>query len=277
MYTVAGEYNIFILENQSITRFEIGDSYSRWHDINSNILYGEYKRQSLRAFGDYNLARLYKNTIKNAKNLACEEKVTEIWADGFYVKETLKFISDDEYYGYTEKSGVFQCELCKYGGVLIEVYVYEEECSLDLPPLNRQEYKRVNAVYDTPIQRTDSDNYENFLYLSAYFKNMFFVYVKQEIDIDSDGELISLFYAKRKLPILIKSRNGKGSVKPKAIAALAGIMRETPSKAFTKDIKDKNGKLVLRANVINNAEYPEAVFLSKYRYYAGRTAKMKNI
>jgi hypothetical protein len=71
---------------------------------------------------------------------------------------------------------------------------------------------------------------------------------------------------------LIKSRNGAGSVKPKAIRALAGVMREAPSCAFSADIRDKNGKLILRASIINNAKYPEAVFLGKYRYYAGRAA-----
>jgi len=277
MYTATAEYNIFILENSAISRFEIGDSTSKWHDENSAIFYGEYKRQALRTFGDHRLARLYRKTIEEAKNIDCAAKINSIWEDGIYIKETVKFKSDDEYYGYMEKSGVFQSELCKCDGVLIEVYVFDEDCRLDLPPLNHQEYKLASTKEREPELCKNYEPYSNCLYLAALFRDLFSTHVRRWIDIDSDDEISRLFYSERRLPSLVKGKNGIGSVKPKAIRALADVKREVPSRAFSADIRDNNGKLILRASVINSAAYPEAVFLSKYRYYAERAKRLKNL
>jgi|GEM_PF-2536518 len=272
MYTTTDEFNIFILENSSITRLEIGDSKSQWQYENSAILYGEYKRQSLWVFGDCSLAQLYRKTIENAKNMNCTQQIYSKWEKGFFLQEIVKHKSDNEYYSYIEKSGKFLSELCRHDGVTVEVYVFEEDCRLDLSPLNHEEYKRVKKCHKKPTQPNCAD-YDNSAYLAELFKDLFCTYVRQNINIDSDEAIYSLFYTKRNLPCLIKSRNGEGSVKPKAIRALAGEMKEVPSGAFSADIRDKNGKLVLRASVINNAKYPEAVFLNKYRYYAERAAR----
>lgn len=280
MYTGSDEYNIFILENSAITRFEIGDSKSRWQDLNSTILYGEYKRQSLRIFGDGDLAQLYRKTVDQAKALNCSEKINAKWVDGILVKETVKYKSEDEYYSYMDKSGVFYSELCKYGGVLIEIFMYEEDYSLDLSPLNHEEYKWVRNKKETPASKVLRDNaaadWENCLYVASELKDIFLAYVRKDIDIASDEAISFLFYAERGMPAFKLDANGMGSVKEKVIRELAGIVLEAPLHRFADDIRDSNGKLILRANVLNSAKYPEAILLRKYRYYAAKAAALKN-
>ena len=276
MNTASNEYNIFMLDSKRINRLEIGASTSMWHDINSNILYGEYTRRACRTFGDYILGQLYKDTLKNAKAIEADIQTNTKWDGGVFYKETVKYLSDDEYYSYTEKSGRFHSELCRYGGVTIEVYIYDEACDLDLTPFNCREYKMVKRQKEMPLRRDKPDDYDNYIYLAELFKGLFLNLAKTSIDLSSDEALSQLLYKEMNMPVVVKGKNGLGSVKAKALRALAGVKKETPSSIFRNDIKDKNGRIVLKANVMNQAEYPAAVYLQKHRYYAEQAEGFKS-
>jgi len=270
MYTAENEYNIFILKNASIDRLEIGDSESKWHNIDSRILYGEYTRKVFRTYGNSALGNLFKDTVKSAKNINVPEQINMRWEDGIFFKDYLMYLSDDELYEFTEKDGVLYNEIFLYCGVKIVLYVFDATCCYDLEPLNFPMYKRtkrLDIIVKALPSKKHSKAYENCLYMTSIFKEYFINLVNSGINIDSPDELRVLLFGDLRLPVLIKEQNGTASVGAEAIQRLAQLKREIPSSIFTNDITDNIGRLALSATQLNNAKYPAAVYLEKYRYY----------
>jgi hypothetical protein len=195
--------------------------------------------------------------------------------DGIYYKDTLKYASDERYYVYTEKTGKLYSEVCQYNGVRIEHLVYDETCGLYLEPLNSPEYKRAKAQKEKPVQEQPSGKYERCLYFAALFEKMFKVNARSDIDLDLPDSLRALLYGELGLPVIIREKGGAASVETKAIRKLAGIKSDNPAIALSEDITDKNGRLILRAEYINTAKYPAAVYLDKYRYYKKKSEKLQ--
>jgi len=270
MYTPAGEYNIFILKNENIDRLEIGAPTSKWHSIDSKILYGEYTRKVFKTYGNADLGKLYKDTIKNAKIIEVPEQIDIRWEDGVLFKDFLKYLSNDEYYGFTEKEGRLDSEVCLYGGVKIVLYVFDAACSFDLEPLNFPQYKRSKKQDEIPelaCPRDYSGTYENCLSMTAIFKMYFKACANSNINIDSPEELRTLLYDNLGLPVLSREQNGMASVGADAVRKLARMKRDVPARIFTSDIRDNKGRLSLTSDRLNSAKYPVAVFLEKYRHY----------
>lgn len=270
MYTPHGEYNIFILKNNSIDRLEIGSPTSKWHCIDSNILYGEYTRKIFKTYGNSDLGKLYKNTIKNSKTIDVQEQMNMRWEDGIFYKDFFKSLPTGEYYGFTEKEGKLDSEVCMYGGVKIVHCVSEITCNLDLEPLNFLQYKRSKKLDDIPVlscPKAYDSGYENCLFMTEIFRTFFKGYTNSDIDVDSAEELRNLLYDNCGFPVLIRENGGPVSVGTDAIRRLARMKRETPASIITSDIKDNNGRLALTASRLNSAKYPAAVFLEKYRHY----------
>lgn len=269
MYTANGEYNIFILKNSSIDRLEIGTASSKWHSVDSQILYGEYTRKVSKTFGNADLGALYKNTIKNAKTIDVLEQIDMNWEDGVFCRRFFKRLSDGKYYGFVEKEGKLDSEVYMYGGVKIVLCVSGVVCNLDLEPLNFPQYKRSKKKEEIPVLRPRliDKAYDNYLFMEAIFRCFFNEYTKSEINMDSPDELRTLLYDTLMLPVVAKDENGLVSVSVDTIRKLARIKRDRPEEIITNNIYDSNGRLVLKADRLNSAKYPAAVYLEKYYHY----------
>lgn len=266
MYTVdGGEYNIFILKNENIDRLEIGTSTSKWHSIDSLILYGEYTRKVFRTYGNAELGKLYKDTITTAKTIDVHEQMDMKLEDGVFFRRFTKRLSDSEYYSFTEKDGKLDSEVCVYGGAKIILYVFDTTCNLDLEPLNFPQYKRSKKQAELPYltwPRSCDGQYEDYLFMSSVYRFLFYFYTRTKINIDSPCELRKLLYEDLGLPVVAREQDGTASVDEEVIKKLARRKRKEPVNIFTNDIK--SGRVTVSAKRLNNAKYPETVLLEKY-------------
>jgi hypothetical protein len=278
MYTAESVYNIFILKNASIDRLEIGDPDSKWHNIDSRILYGEYTRKVCKTFGNIELGNLYKDTIKKAKTIDAPEQMDMGLEDGVYCEEYLKLSSEEAYYGFVKKKGRLYSEVCLYDGVKIILYVSDAECNIDLEPLNFPLYKRVKKLEEIPDvawKRHYDRAYDNCLFMAAIFRKFFIGYVNSIVNIDSPDVLREVLYDVLKIPVLYRDHNGDASVETDAIRKLARMKRDVPVNIITSDMRDGRGRLALTAARLNSAKYPAVVYLEKYRHYKELAIKFK--
>lgn len=127
-----------------------------------------------------------------------------------------------------------------------------------------QEYYGMRVDVEKFQKNLDNCDYTMKLLLEA-----FRAITKTDGNINSSEVLSNLIYGKMKCPVLVRTKTGKPSTGAASIKKLASIKRTDPPEngGVTQDIKDLNGRIVIKASELNGAKYPALVILEKYRVY----------
>ena len=112
-------------------------------------------------------------------------------------------------------------------------------------------------------------NYENCEYVLEILLDAFRKMTHEDGNINSADVLSALIYDKMKCKVLVRTKTGRRSTSSKAIDKLASLKVKERHK-ITEPIVDMFGKVVIKAEDLANAKYPQLLILSKYREYNKR-------
>lgn len=112
-------------------------------------------------------------------------------------------------------------------------------------------------------------NLDNCDYTMKMLLQAFRAITRIDGNINSSEVLTDLIFGKMNCPVLVRTKTGRPSTGAASIKKLASIKRqgEVEGGGITQDLKDLNGKVVIRAKELNEAKYPALVILEKYRVY----------
>lgn len=109
-------------------------------------------------------------------------------------------------------------------------------------------------------------NYRNCLFIRDKLIDAFRRLTGEDGNINSSAVLQNLLYNKMHCDILLRTNTGMPSTSSAAITKLASRKRDNPGK-IPDDIRDMNGKVVVKGSDLAKAKYPALVVLDKYREY----------
>lgn len=127
-----------------------------------------------------------------------------------------------------------------------------------------QEYYGMRVDVEQFQKNLDNCDYTMKLLLEA-----FRTITKTDGNINSSDVLSNLIYGQMHCPVMVRTKTGKASTGAASIKKLASIRRndQPENGGVTQDIKDLNGRVVIKASELNSARYPALVILEKYRVY----------
>lgn len=108
--------------------------------------------------------------------------------------------------------------------------------------------------------------YKNCNYVLDILLTSFRRLTHEDGNIDSAQVMSNLLYNKMHCPILLRTDTGMPSTATAAIKKLAKQKPEKPY-GFTENLVDLDGKVIIKADDLNNSKYPALVILAKYKEY----------
>ncbi len=166
------------------------------------------------------------------------------------------------YYALSDADGTR--ELLKILYPRLPIYtrlIYDLECELTAITAEKEWYGfRMDTTRFT-------EEYANCQYTVKYLEQLIHKCCHNELKLTSSKALREYLYVKRNIPIYSYTKKGEGSTGSKALKRLAKEKLDTPRLLLKDNILDKKGNLVLSANEVNSAKYPECVMILKHRIY----------
>ena len=146
-----------------------------------------------------------------------------------------------------------------------------------LPGYSRKIYRLEADLSDLKAEqeywglRVDAKTFDEGKYTCNYvvdlLEKLIHTLARSDFKISSGDQLSDLLYNKLKCPIYVRTKTNKASTGAKAIKKLSNKKRKEPVKYITKDIVDDKGKLIIKADKLNEAEFPIVVLIEKYKEY----------
>lgn len=111
------------------------------------------------------------------------------------------------------------------------------------------------------------EGYNTCEYIIKMLEKLIHALTKSDLKLTSNDHLADLLYNKMKCPIYLRTKTGRPSTGAKAIKKLAKQARPEPLRTITQDIVDDKGRMIIKADALNNSQYPVVVLLEKYREF----------
>lgn len=113
-----------------------------------------------------------------------------------------------------------------------------------------------------------SKDFDNTNYLVELLEKLIKMIAKVDGALTSPILLRKILYENMRAPVLVRTDTGLPSTGVLAINKLASEKLEKPKNFFIKNILDKNGKIIIKAEDLNKAKYPIAIMLQEWKKYS---------